>query len=539
MRASVPLTQSARRVRRTAAGLLAALLLTQSVLPAAAQIPAAEPPAPSSLPALGESAGRDLSPAAERALGDRIMRSIRPDPAVIDDPVLAEHIDDLWQRLVSAARRRGDITTEVDSQFAWETFLVREPSVNAFALPGGYVGVHLGLINVTTTRDELASVLAHELSHVTQRHIVRSIGVQQTQSLVSLAAMILGVLAASYSPAAAQALMTGGQAVAVQNQLNFSRDMEREADRIGFGVLTGAGFSPAGMASMFERLEEAARLNDDGSYPYLRSHPLTTERIGEARGRLGSQQRRMPTESDDPVHTLLRMRARVLMDPRAVVLRPIIDGGTQPEAARTGLDSLNRAYGALIAATQLRDERAGEAAMEQMHVRAQALPATTRDRLMRELDLAELEFLLMRRDGQRADALLARHASDDGRPLLVLRAQRALLPDATAAQRTRAAADLQTAVATRPRDALAWSLLAQTWERLGQPLRAVRADAESSAALGRMADAIERLRSAQRQAKSGNASTPADFVELSVIDSRLRTFEAERRREMELDRNGP
>ena len=133
-------------------------------------------------------------------------------------------------------------------------------------------------------------MLAHELTHVTQRHIARSVTTSQRQSLLALAGLILGVLAASKgnSPDAAQAAILGGQAAAVQGQLNFSRDMEREADRVGFAVLREAGFAPVGMARMFEKLDYANRLNDNGAYPYLRSHPLTTERIAEAQSRLGT-----------------------------------------------------------------------------------------------------------------------------------------------------------------------------------------------------------------------------------------------------------
>ena len=133
----------------------------------------------------------------------------------------------------------------------------RDRSVNAFALPGGYLGLHLGLIAVVSSRDELASVLAHELSHVTQRHISRLTTKQNAQTPWVIGAMILGALAASKSPDAANALIAGGQAVAMQNQLNFSRDMEREADRVGFGVMSDAGFAPQGFASMFDKLQDA------------------------------------------------------------------------------------------------------------------------------------------------------------------------------------------------------------------------------------------------------------------------------------------
>jgi predicted Zn-dependent protease len=134
---------------------------------------------------------------------------------------------------------------ELEERFAWEFMLGRDRSVNAFALPGGYLGLHLGLIGVVNSRDELASVLAHELSHVTQRHISRLITKQNAQTPLGDRRDDPGrILAASKSPDSANALLTGGQALAMQNQLNFSRDMEREADRIGFGVMAQAGFEP-------------------------------------------------------------------------------------------------------------------------------------------------------------------------------------------------------------------------------------------------------------------------------------------------------
>ncbi len=259
------------------------------------------------LPTLGDSVSDDLDVVAERKLGDQVMRQIRPDPDVLDDPLLLGYVQSIWDPLLRAAQQRGDIGADTLRVLAWETFLVRDRSVNAFALPGGFVGVYLGLINITATRDELAAVMAHELAHVTQRHIARAMTSNSRQSLLGMAAMLAAVLAASKSnnASAAQAAVVGGQALLVQGQLNFSRDMEREADRVGFGIFSGAAYAPGGVAAMFEKLESANRLNDSGSFPYLRSHPLTVERIGDARARVeaakdpraADPQRRAPTDA--------------------------------------------------------------------------------------------------------------------------------------------------------------------------------------------------------------------------------------------------
>ena len=309
------MTTSFPRSRRWLAAVCAASLLAGSA-PLRAQ---------NNLPALGDAATEDFGVATERHVGEQIMREIRRDPEYLDDPLLLEYVQGIWSPLVGESRREGHITPDIDSRFAWEAFLVRDRSVNAFALPGGYVGVHLGLIAITASRDELASVLAHELSHITQRHIARGIANSKRQSIIGLAALLIGIIAASRSnsASAANAAIAGSQAGMIQGQLNFSRDMEREADRIGFQLLAGAGFAPSGMAAMFEKLDQAARLNDSGGYPYLRSHPLTTERIGEARARMGTATAR-PAPGPNVAsfeHALAQARSRVLMDTRVDALR--------------------------------------------------------------------------------------------------------------------------------------------------------------------------------------------------------------------------
>ncbi|HQQ70569.1 MAG TPA: M48 family metalloprotease, partial [Alicycliphilus sp.] len=146
--------------------------------------------------------GAEMTTSAERKLGDSIIRELYRDPDYIDDAVLHEYVQQLFNALVQAARERGELAPELQERFAWEILLGRDRTVNAFALPGGYFGVHLGLIAVVGTRDELASVLAHELSHVTQRHIARLMAQQGRQTPLMLGAMILGALAATKSPGA-------------------------------------------------------------------------------------------------------------------------------------------------------------------------------------------------------------------------------------------------------------------------------------------------------------------------------------------------
>ncbi len=507
-----------------------------------------------SLPALGDMNSQTLSPAAERRLGDRIMRTILRDPAVIDDPLVLEHVQELWGTLLTGARHRGDINADIDDTYAWRPFLVKERSVNAFALPGGYIGVHLGLLAMTRSPDELASVLAHEMSHVTQRHIARMMSQSKQTSWVGLAAMVLGALAASRSSQAAQALIIGGQGVAVQGQLNFSRDMEREADRVGFGMLTEAGYAPAGMAQMFEQLQLAARLNDDNSYPYLRSHPLTSERIGEARARMGTAAwaGHVDTPPDAALermrlrHALMSARAKVLMDTRSASLEALTRPTALPLSA-TLADRLARQYTAAMAAIMLKDRSLAESALNQAQALASGpgLDDAQAREARRLLMLAHAELDLATGRAARAQASLVEALSrNDGvlqaraRPELLLLARVALgMPEGRETHRAlqEVANLLQPLVGGHPDDATAWTLLSLTWTRLGQPLRALRADAEASAVSGDLQGAIDRVESARRRFKEPSS---ADLIELSVMDARVRLWRQTMREDAQEDKLG-
>ena len=482
------------------------------------------------LPALGEATSDDLSVGAERRLGEQIMRDIRRDPDYLDDPVLLDYLQSIWLPLVSAARERGDIASDLDQRFAWEPFLVRDRTVNAFALPGGYVGVHLGLIAMTATRDELASVLAHELTHVTQRHIARGMVNSQRQSLIGLAGMILGMIAASRSNRTdgANAIFTGSQAVAAQGQLNFSRDMEREADRIGFGVLTKAGFAPGGMAAMFEKLDLSSRLNDSGGFPYLRTHPLNAERIGEARARLGTAAAAPPTSV--LAHTAAQARAKVLMDARVDALRRW--QALEAPATASVSDKLMAACASALASTLLRDWARADTALQLALGIVRGSPFSDAQ-AEREVVFLQAQSLLERGEAARAAAVLKPYAKVDGaassRPVMLLSAQVAMALDKAAQQRS--AEEMQTWTTLHPNDATVWSQLGREWQQLGQGLRALRAEAESRIAMGDLTGGVDRLRAGQKLARS---TRNTDFIEASVIDARLREIELQaRRREAE------
>jgi predicted Zn-dependent protease len=513
----------APRAHRLLAAALAALMALPAAPAAWAQV---------RLPALGESASEDLSVGDERRIGDAVMREARRDPAYLDDPVLLEYLHALWNPLLEAARRTGEIHAETEQAFAWEAFLVKDRSVNAFAMPGGYVGMHLGLIAITNTADQVASVLAHELTHVTQRHIARSIAPQRQASMLGLATMLLGILVASRSSNmdAANAAIATGQAAAIQGQLNYSRDAEREADRIGYTLLGAAGFAPAGMAAMFDKMDVAMRLNDSGGFPYLRSHPLTTDRISEARNR--TLLTRGPASRPTLLHAVMQGRARVLMDDSTQSLLRLNGESSSPLLA----DRVGAAYAGALAAAQLRDHtRAQRLASEAQRLAAGADPAEPAAE--RVLVLLQAQLALARNEPAAAlQWLQGLEGKTGGRPALLLRAQALLdldrqagpaaAPRPQAAQLRESTEALQTWVSEHPQDALAWELLAGSATATGLTLRGQRAGAEARAVLGDLQGAIDRLRAAQAGSRG---ATGQDFIEASVIDARLRQLMAQRR----------
>jgi len=265
------------------------------------------------LPTLGDTARADLSPILERKLGDEIMNDIRRDPDYLDDDPILEYLNNFGDMLVqNAPGARGELNND------YFFFAVRDPMINAFALPGGNVGVHSALLTAAQNESELASVLSHEIGHVQQRHIARSIGQQKQDALLPLAAFILAALIgkAGGGGDAAMGVMMGGQALAIQRELNFSRDFEREADRVGFQTMRSAGFDTSGMVQFFRRLQGATRLYGEGP-AWLSSHPLTGERIADIEARIREAPKPGRIRPDSLDFHLARARARVLQDETA------------------------------------------------------------------------------------------------------------------------------------------------------------------------------------------------------------------------------
>ncbi len=260
------------------------------------------------LPEMGTAAQAALSLEDEYSIGRMVMRNLRASGMVIEDPEITEYMQSLGLRLSSLAHDGNN-----DRRFNF--FMVPSREINAFALPGGFIGVNSGLMLETGNESELAAVLAHEVSHVTQRHIARSVEAQSRASLVTAAAMLAAILigAAGGSSDATMGAIAAAQGMAAQAQINFTRENEAEADRVGIGVLAAAGFDPNAMPSFFETMFRRTQLAPDQVPAMLRSHPVTSDRVAESKDR--ALQYPAVTVRDSISYALMKERARVLTTP--------------------------------------------------------------------------------------------------------------------------------------------------------------------------------------------------------------------------------
>ena len=271
---------------------LAACLLTLSGL---------TPTPASPLPEIGDVASATMSLKDEARLGESFMLGIRRSLTLVDDPIIVDYIDDLGQRLARHAGSPG-------RRFSF--FVVDDPSINAFAGPGGYIGVHSGLILTTQSEAELAAVLAHEIAHVTQRHLARAYEAIGASSLPMTAAVIASIIIGSHDSQAGSAALASIAAGSAQRQINFTRSNEQEADRIGLDILARSGFDPRAMPAFFRRLRQSTRLLDDQGLEFLRTHPVTNTRIADTEGRAEQYPRVEGGEALD--FRLIQARTRVL-----------------------------------------------------------------------------------------------------------------------------------------------------------------------------------------------------------------------------------
>ncbi len=251
------------------------------------------------LPDLGDSDRQEISQSEANFLGHRVLQDITTQGSMLDDADTITYLNNLGNELVSYSTMAG---------YSFHFYLMNGEEINAFALPGGYICLYNGLIYTTHTEAELASVMSHEVGHIVQHHVFRNIAASNRNQWVALAGVLAGGLLSLANPAAAALAVQGGQGMAIQNMLSFSRDFEREADRVGQKLMYQDGFDPHAMPSFFKRLQDTHKFNDNQAYAFLRTHPVTSERIKEAEFRANQMPVRMRPDSNS--FLLIREKAR-------------------------------------------------------------------------------------------------------------------------------------------------------------------------------------------------------------------------------------
>lgn len=433
----------------------------------------------------------------------------RRDPEYIKDPDISQYLNAMGKRLaVHAPGGAPEI----------EVFGVRDPVINAFAMPGGYIGMHTGLIVSSGAEAELAGVLAHEIAHVTQRHIARGLTQQQQTGHLVLATLAATILAA-LTPGGGQAAMgiaAFGQAAAIAQQLGFSRDAEQEADRTGFEMLRKAGYDPNGVAVMFGRLMQSSSLNEGrGGGVYVSTHPLSISRMTDMQNRI----RQLPVASYQAADEFwfVRAKARILqsIDPRALVqateqmqeeLRVSLKAGdtTSGSAVRQAAAW----YGLSLAAVGRKDLKTAASTLEQ----AQALSTNSH-----YLDLQRIELDLARK--QVAQALAAAQAAQKRWPerrafaLKVAECLQLLAKD------KEAIAYLQEQIKRWPKlEPEFYKMLGNSHDRLNEPVAARQAMASYYEQVGALSASVAQLQQARTLSQ--------DFYLQSQLDVKIRALTA-------------
>lgn len=441
------------------------------------------------LPDLGDVSQATLSPAQERGIGFNIMRQIRQSPSYLDDPEVSDYLNNVGYRLVA-------VSPDARQDFLF--FPLQDNSVNAFALPGGYIGVHSGLILTAQSESELAAVMAHEVAHVTQRHIARMVAAQQKQGMVSLAAVALAILAARSNPQAAVGAIAASQAQAISNQLAFSRDNERDADRVGVHILERSGFDTHAMPVFLDRLQRSTRSLETGAPSYMRTHPITYERIADVQGRIYDLPYRQVPDSLD--FHLVRAKLRAMQkEPRDAVA--YFDDLV---AERKFANETAARYGLVVALLRARDH--ARAAKE-----IKALPQAVDSHPM----LASLQGRVLAAAGkshQAIDWYRKQIVNFPNQRALVYALAQALLD-------AKRPAEANTVIDARlqqdPDDGRLYEMQANAYSTLGQNMMKHRSLAESYVAQGNLQLAMEQL---QLALKNNNG----DFYEVSGIEARLK-----------------
>lgn len=443
------------------------------------------------LPDLGDISQEVISPQQERQIGEQSMYQIRADKSYLDDAEIADYLNALGGSLVVNSSEPGQ---------AFEFFAINDNAINAFAMPGGFIGVNTGLILTSQSESELASVLSHEIAHVTQHHLARMISGQKFDSLASMALIAAAILSARSNPDAAMATIVGVQAGGIQRQINFTRVHEQEADRIGLGILQKSGFDTRAMPTFFERLQKSSRLLEGNTPTYLRTHPVTNERVADIANRV-QQLPYLPVASSLDFQLIRAKLQAMQKSPQEAITYFSAALGTQkfgnPVAQRYGLVS------ALLQSHQLA-RAAQEFIPLRKHVQTNAMITTLAGELRRagaikDQDISDF-YRTATQNFPQHRALIYGYCD-------VLLQEKKYTDTVTL---------LNQQVAVHPNDPRLYELQARTFAALGRNQEEHHALAYFYILHGNLRGSIEQLELAKL---AGN-----DFHELSTIETELRQF---------------
>ena len=461
------------------------------------------------LPTLGDAERSTLSPQMERKLGERIMRDIVRDPDYLDDAPTLEYMNQFGNSMLAA---QPELRGETD--FSYSFFVVRDPMLNAFALPGGFIGLHSALVLAAQSESELASVVAHEIGHVAQRHIARQIGQQKQDALIPLAGAILAALTIRANPDAATAALVGSEGLAIQRQLNFSREAEREADRVGLQIMRTAGFETSGMIAFFGRMQTASRAYSEIP-AFLNSHPLTTERIADITER--TRDLRYRQHADNPDFQLIRARMHVLQDGSAQGLRDASDIFNAQLAQKSRQSTMVAKYGLALVAM-----KRGEAAKAQSLLQEARAAQRSGDNSS-AMDYLGIDILLAA--GKTAEAITFADAARTRFPLSRGLARRYADTLLAAGRTDDAIAYLRDQTQLYRQESALQDQLAKAYSIKGKLTLQHLALAESYAQNGSLLAALDQLSIARK-------SADASFYDQALIDAREREFQVRWREEL-------
>ncbi len=471
------------------------------------------------LPELGDVSQASITPHQERQLGMRIMRQVRADPSYMDDPEIASYLSNLGHKLIANS-------SEASANQLFEFFAIDNPAINAFALPGGFMGFNSGLIIAAQSESELAAVMSHEIAHVTQKHLARMIAAQKYDLVKQLAALAVAIVASRADAQASQAVLVASQASMIQSKLDFTRNHEKEADRIGLSILLDAGFDPQGMAAFFERLQRAGRFHENGAPSYLRTHPITYERIADIQNRTRELPYRQVPDSID--FLLVRAKLRALQGNAPDTVRQF---KTRLAEKRYNNEAVER-YGyihALLRAKKYKQANAELALLYHVLHNDSSIPVLTNHQLGKTVRIesksiiagAMIETLSARVKLTHGDTTDAYNAYKTA--LKIYPQYRALIHGYAQALIENKQIDTALEFITQKlqlvqSDPQLFSLQAQCYELLGDKMLKHRALAESYLLKGHYAGAVDQLKTAL-QNSNGN------FYQLSSVEARLKHVE--------------